>query len=52
VSSNDAEPVPAGEAAELETSFAAFEERLAAIHVEERDDPETQRALESLGYLR
>jgi predicted AlkP superfamily pyrophosphatase or phosphodiesterase len=52
VSSNDAEPVPAGEAAELETSFATFEERLAAIHVEERIDPETQRALESLGYLR
>jgi hypothetical protein len=52
LNSSDAGPVPAGEAAALETAFAVFEERLAAIHVEERVDPETQRALESLGYVR
>ena len=52
MSSSGSEPLPAGEAAEIETTFAAFEERLAAIHVEERVDPETQRALESLGYVR
>jgi arylsulfatase len=52
VTSSISDPAPAGETDAVKAAFAAFEDHLSEIDVEERVDPETQRALESLGYVR